>query len=402
MRKIGTDFPGYLTAAKIVADGGAVARLYDNTWFQQQMRRYQTGEPSEGKFAPFPPPTALLLVPLAGLAPLDALRVLTGISVLCLVGSIVLLTRILAWRWVETAAFVLLSGYAVLNGLRFGQPYILVATSCILGYYAYVKKWPLTAGICFGLFAPIKYFPLIFLIYFACRKQWRVLFGGLIAILALTSLSIAVLGLRIHEEFLASVLGNHLIGRLSMQDPFSASFQSFDSLFRRLFIFDPALNPQPLAALPLLDLIAVPLVKAALFGAAGATLVRLVSWETAAAADAASLGILGILTLLIAPATATYHFVLLWLPVGLLAGYFFRRGARGHAYFLVGTYVLIGFFPYAITAPFEGRGALTALAYPRLWLLLAMFAGSLHFFWRPRKAGRELEPQPAPRPVCSA
>src|SRR6267142_5196678 len=85
LSKIDTDFPNYLTAAKIVADGGNTDRLYDNGWFQEQMRRYQIGKASAGEFKPFPPPTALLLVPLARLKPLDALRVVTCVSVLCLI-----------------------------------------------------------------------------------------------------------------------------------------------------------------------------------------------------------------------------------------------------------------------------------------------------------------------------
>src|SRR5271170_1697210 len=48
LSKIDTDFPNYFTAAKIVADGGATDRLYDNLWFQEQMRRYQIGKASEG------------------------------------------------------------------------------------------------------------------------------------------------------------------------------------------------------------------------------------------------------------------------------------------------------------------------------------------------------------------
>src|SRR6266481_6451494 len=88
LSKIDTDFPNYFTAAKIVADGGNTDRLYDNGWFQDQMRRYQIGKASEGAFSPFPPPTALLLVPLARLKPLDALRIMTGVSVVCLICSI--------------------------------------------------------------------------------------------------------------------------------------------------------------------------------------------------------------------------------------------------------------------------------------------------------------------------
>ncbi len=207
---IDTDFPNYFTAAKIVADRGDVDRLYDDSWFQEQVRRYRIGHTPGARFTPFPPPTALLLVPLAGLEPLNALRVVTAVSVLCLICSVVLLAKILSWSRIDSAAFILLSGYAVLNALRFGQPYVLVSLSCILGYYAFGKGRPLLAGMCFGLFAPIKYFPVVILIYFAFRKEWKVVFGGAAVILAVASLSIGVLGWKVHEDFLWSVFGRHL------------------------------------------------------------------------------------------------------------------------------------------------------------------------------------------------
>jgi hypothetical protein len=48
LSKVDTDFPNYFTAAKILADGGNTDRLYDNGWFQDQMRRYQIGKASQG------------------------------------------------------------------------------------------------------------------------------------------------------------------------------------------------------------------------------------------------------------------------------------------------------------------------------------------------------------------
>jgi hypothetical protein len=383
MSKVDTDFPNYFTAAKIVADGGNVNRLYDDLWFQEQMRRYQVGRPSEGKFAPFPPPTALLLVPLARLPPLYALRVMACVSVLCLIGSIILLSRILAWSVVDSAVFVLLSGYAVLNALRFGQPYILVSLSCVLGYYARLKGRPWLAGMCLGLFVPIKYFPVVILIYFAFRKEWRLVLGGAATALGVGLLSIGVLGWKIHAVYLSSVLGNHLMANLGLQDPFTASFQSFDTLFRRLFIFDATSNPRPLVALPAAQRMGVLLVKGSILLAAIATLARLAR-RSVADATALSVGILGILVLLLAPATASYHFVLLWLPVGLLINYCFREQAYLYAYFILGVYALIGFFPYRFTAPFEGLGGFTVLAYPRLFLLLAMFSACVYFIWSER------------------
>jgi hypothetical protein len=380
MSEVDTDFPNYFTAAKIVADGGDVDRLYDDSWFQGQMRRYQIGHTPGGKFTPFPPPTALLLVPLTSLEPLNALRVLTAVSVLCLICSTILLAKILAWNRVDSAVFVLLSGYAVLNALRFGQPYILASLSCVLGYYALGKGRPLLAGMCFGLFAPIKYFPVVILIYFVSRKQWRVALGGAAMILAVASVSVGVLGWKIHEDFLSGVFRQHLTGNASVLDPFSAVYQSFDTLFRRLFVFDAAANPHPLLPLPGLAGIGASIAKASIFLAAIAAIVRLAR-SGAASVDAPAIGILGILTLLLAPATATYHFVLLWLPVGLLVGYFLRESVPAYAYFVLGAYALIGFFPYGHAYQFEGRGGLTVLAYPRLFLLLAMLIACIYYIW---------------------
>jgi hypothetical protein len=275
LSRIDSDFPNYITSAKIVADHGEVTRLYDNAWFQGEIRRYRTGNASEGKFSPFPPPTALLLVPLAAMTPLDALRILTGASILCLLCSIIWLARTLAWSYLACAVFVLLSGGAILNALRFGQPYVFVSLSCILGYYARLKGRPWLAGMCFGLFAPLKYFPVVFLVYFALRREWKVASGGALAILAVLSLSVAVLGWQLHMTFLSSILGNHLLANLSMQNPFTASFQSFDTLFRRLFLFDAAANPEPLIAAAGIQRIGEPIVKLSI---AAVTLPRSGSW----------------------------------------------------------------------------------------------------------------------------
>jgi hypothetical protein len=377
--RITSDFPNYFTAAEIVANRGDVERLYDIPWFQEQMRRYQVGT-SESKFSPFPPPTALLLVPLTSLAPLTALRVLTAVSVICLIGSIVLLARALGWSTLDAALLVLLSGAAILGALRLGQPYIPVSAFCILGYYFYLGKKPLLAGACFGAFTPIKYFPAIFLGYFAVRKQWQVVIGGGLTVLVIVLLSIAVLGWRIHQEFLTSELGNHLVANLSLQDPFTARFQSFDTLYRRLCIYDAARNPEPLIIAPALFGAARLGTKAVILLTAIATLVRQAR-ACGATATGSSIGLLGIVTLLLAPGTATYHMVLLWLPVGLLVDTFLRTQSPRCAYLLLGCYALIGFFPYGWTAPFEGRGGLTVLAYPRLWLLLTMFAVSVRCLW---------------------
>jgi hypothetical protein len=368
---IDSDFGNYLTSAEIVAHGGAVERLYDDAWFQDQMHRYGTWSGIPGKFSPFTPPTALLLVPLASLSPLDALRAVTAASLLGLACAIALLRRILGWSPVGTALLVLASGFAVINALRLGQPYILVSLACIAGYYARSIGRPWLAGACFGIFVPLKYFPVVMLIYFACRREWRLVAGGAAVIGAILAISVATLGWGIHEQYLASVLGDHLVGKISLQDPFTASFQSWDSLLRRLFVLDPEANPHPWLVLPGLRLVALAAVKAGIALAALMALIR--GWAAGEAAVAPSIGLIGVATLLLAPATATYHCTLLWLPVGLAAACLLRQDRGSAACVLLGCYVLACSFPHRWINLFEGRGALTVLAYPRLWLLLVMF-----------------------------
>ncbi len=370
---ITSDFPEYFTSAKSVRDGQDAVKLYDGAWFREQTRRYGVGPPENpGEFTPYPPSTALLLMPLTSFKPLTALRIVTAASVLCLICSMLLLSRIFAWRLIDSALFILSSGWALHSGLRFGHPYILISTFCLLGYYLYLKRMPWLAGLCLGVFVPIKYYPVIVLAGFALHKQWRVLLGGGIAIAAVALVSIGVLGWKVHQFFLLDVLFNHLRGHITQAPSFTAVFQSFDTLFSRLFIPDPVRNPHPWLAAPLARTVAVVSTKGLLVLAAAAALIKLARGATERAI-APTIGILGVLVLLIAPGTGTYAFALLWLPVALLIDYFLSERARVPAYLILCTYVLIGFIPYGHTYPFEGRGGLTVLAYPRLFLLLAMF-----------------------------
>lgn len=389
---ITSDFPEYFTSAKSVRDGQDAVKLYDGDWFREQTRRYGVGPPENpGEFAPYPPPTALLLMPLTGFQPLTALRIVTALNVVWIICSMLLLSRIFAWRLIDSALFILLSGWALHTGLRFGHPYILTSTFCLLGYYFYLQRRPWLAGLCVGVFVPIKYHPLTVLAGFALHRQWRVVLGGGIAITAMVLLSIGVLGWKVHQIFLLDVLLNHFTRHLTAAPSFTAVFQSFDTLFSRLFLFDPVRNPHPWLVAPLARTVAVISTKGLLVLAAAAALIKL-GRGSASSLLAPAIGILGMLALLIAPGTGTYAFVLLWLPVALLIDYFLSEGARVTAYLILCTYVLIGFIPYGHTFPFEGRGALTVLAYPRLFLLLTMFVVSIYAVIRSRPLERRAAP----------
>jgi hypothetical protein len=386
------DFPEYFTSAKSVREGQDAVKLYDGAWFREQTRHYGVGPPQNpGEFTPYPPPTALLLTPLAGFKPQTALRIVTALNVVCLICSMLLLRSIFAWRLIDSALFILLSGWALRSGLRLGHPYILISTCCLFGYHLYLKRRPWLAGLCLGLFVPIKYFPVMILAGFALHRQWRVVLGGGIAAGAVVLVSVGVLGWQVHQVFLVDVLLNHLTGHLVPGPRFTAIFQSFDTLFERLFILDSARNPHPWVSAAPAATLAIVSTKGLLVLAAAAALMKLARGATARSI-APTIGILGVLVLLIAPGSGTYAFVLLWLPVALLIDYFLSERARVPAYLILSTYVLIGFIPYGHTYPFEGDGGLTVLAYPRLFLLLAMFVVCIYAIAFPRASVQRAAP----------
>jgi Glycosyltransferase family 87 len=350
------DFPEYFTSAKSVRDGQDAVKLYDGDWFRAQTHRYQVGsQENPGEFTPYPPPTALLLLPLTGFKPLTALRIDIVLNVGWLICSMLLLSRIFGWR--------------------------------LLGYLLHLKRRPWLAGLCFGVFAPIKYFPMILLAGFALQRQWRVFLGGVVAVGAVGLVSIGVLGWKVHEIFLFDVLLNHLTGHLIPGPRFTAIFQSFDTLFERLFILDPARNPHPWISAPQAVTAAIVSTKGLLVLSAAAALMRLARSRNARAIEP-TIGILGILVLLIAPGSGSYAFVLLWLPVALLINYFLCEGARAPAYLILCAYALIGFIPYGFAYRFEGHGGFTVLAFPRLFLLLAMFIACIYAILFPRPSWR--------------
>jgi len=167
-------------------------------------------------------------------------------------------------------------------------------------------------------------------------------------------------------------------------------------MFAQLFIFDPLQNPHPLLALePHVQALALASTKVILVLAAVPAMVKLVR-GTAASALAPTIGILAILPLLLAPGSGTYAYALLWLPVALLVDHFRSEGARLHGYLIFCIYALIGFIPYGHTNPFVGRGGLTVLAYPRLFLLLTMYFVCIHAVLRPARQDDALRQSPTP------
>ncbi len=378
-----SDFPNYYTASRLVIEGKAGLGFYDNTWFQQQMARH--GMDQQGKFSPFPPASAFIMLPLAAFPPLTAKRVWTIANVLLLLACIILLKKITGWDYLVSANLLLLAGPGLANNFRLGQFYLALLFLILLGYYLWRQR-PVLAGALLGAGASLKYFPAVFLLVFALNKRWKVLLGGLSAMLVITLLEIAVFGLAAYRRFISAIFLPHLSGDIPGQSIHSVVFQSWESMFRNLFIYHARENPAPLLHWPPGVLVA----KAVLFAIViSLTAAVFRQWQRRPLSERLpmQLALLGMAAMLLLPASATYHFLLLVFPTAILLSRLNTPALHWAKRAVWGIYVLIHFLGMFPLNAYHPPGLKIILLYPRVWLMTILFAISL-WMMRAELAGR--------------
>jgi hypothetical protein len=372
-----TDFPNYYVGARLALEG-RLERSYDDNWFQEQIRAF--GIEEMGKFAPYPPITAFIMMPLASLQPLNALRAWTLINLGVLLCLIVLLSKTLNKGWLWCALMILLSGHALVNNFRFGQFYLILTLLTLWSLTFWKRDRRLFSGVLMGIGATIKYFPIVFLPLCLIRKEWRIILSFLGTMIALILVSIAVLGIEPYRRFIEAVLLPHLSGNI--QNRFSMNFQSWNSLLARLLLFDSTLNPNPVFNSPLgysLGLLAVYTAVVTLLVIGLRKTAQ--TWGNNALSVEFSLLCVGGIVLF--PASATYHFLLLSVPISILLALGEKTWSIEQK-ILVALYACIGFIPYSLLTVFDGNGLLTLFAYPRLILTTMILVVALLIVARPK------------------
>lgn len=373
LTRIDTDFPNYYTSSRLFLEGKDLSRMYDDSWFAGEVRSH--GMNLEGKFSPFPPPTIFVMLPIAILSPASALKVWTLISLAGLVGIIVLLSKIVHVEIVTTAIVVLLGGIGLANNFRFGQFYVILLFLIVSGYYFWAHGSSVLAGIAFGIGASFKYFPIIYLFLFILRKDWKGASALLGTIALINLLCLTLTGVTMYQAFISDVLVRHLSA--NMQNPFSATFQSWPSLFRRIFVTDQLFNPYPVFNWYPGFVITTISVTMIILTSAFRSILE-IHHSTGEQGRRLEFVILSIATLSVLPASATYHYVLLTFPVILLLQ---DRGGEGinYVYLILALYIVIGFIPYHYFTVYDGQGILSILAYPRLFIMTAMVGMVVRF-----------------------
>ncbi len=393
-KEVNSDFANYYVSSKLVVTGESLDSLYNNEWFQQKIKA--NGITTRGKFSPFPPVTAWMMIPLAYFPPLVAQQIFTVINLVFIGFGLLLLKRITRWSLKHCALLILGGGLSLVNNIALSQIYWIMTVFMLLGIVLLGRNQAVLAGIPMGIFSALKYFPVVFIAAgfldglcdkFPIRIQalsrvFKFAITSLCVLATLIALQFLYFGSDLMTEFFSSSFIPHLRGQLSGQGPYSLQFQSWDNLFRHLFILDLNFNPHPLIHWPRGKMV-FKAVTTMIFSLAMAfTLYR---YKNADAGKRRvvffSLPVLTALVLL--PASATYHFILLIVPISLMLGENLLDVKRMKLVLIL--YVMIGFIPYRLLFYLSASWGLL-FAYPRLWLVtlidLVVIEGL--FNYRPR------------------
>ncbi len=359
------DFPNYLVSAQMVVQGEDLTLLYDDAWFNQRIK--EAGIEEEGKFTPFPPITSFLMTPLAMLNPIHAKRIWVAVNLGLLILHLVLIRKLANTTWIRSAVIIFLLGAGMANNFLNGQVYLLISTLVFLAYWHYQRKSFGWAGILLAFAAIIKYLPIIFLAVLLIARNWRLVTAATLTLVALALLQLFYFGIDLNLQYLG-ILQAHLGGEISGQHGFLYQFQSWNSLFSRLFVFDESLNPQPLLNAPWLKSVLLAVIYSCMLW----TFYKL--WRLFGKENIeVILALVGIGVITLLPASATYHCILLLFPITLLIGH--GKALEGKlGLFWLTSYGAMGFIPYGL---FWNEAFPTVFLYPRLWLLILFFVLSL-------------------------
>lgn len=367
----GTDFANYYTASWVASHHrDETSRLYDQTWFAQKAR--ELGEARGGIFQPFPPPIALLMIPLTVFSMAAAKSLWTIVNVLLLAPLIFLLGRLTKGDLLSASLILLGTGWAVVNNVYLGQVYLLMLLCLALSMHFFSNGNDLAAGFLAGLFIPLKYFPLCLVLLFLIERRWKAVWSALAAAGIVILASVLVVGWDIHGQFLTSVFSSHMDGQ--MTNPFALSYQSWNSLLRTLFINDQIRNPLPLVDWVDGFFIARLLIMLAVVSALVVAMRRSI---ISGRGIESRVALLFVAILLLSPASASYHMLLLALPAALMWPELWKDSNRGASMTLTASYLLIGLIPVAALGRLSLHGGWIVLGYPRLFLLLVIFLSLL-------------------------
>lgn len=375
-RKLNTDFPNYYLTAHLARQGVNTGRVYEWVWLQRQKDHLAMDQSIVG-MVPITPFSTLAVWSLSALPPLTAKRWWLVLNLGMLAAALVFLQAITRLPWRHTLLLAGLS-YPLQQNFVVGQYYVLLLLILTLACWLRLRRWPFWSGATIALGFGLKIFPILYLLYFLRKKDWKAFAGGLAGSIAVAAASVAVFGWALNRTYVVQVLPWTLRGE--GMNPYVLQASSISGLLHRLFIYEPQLNPHPALNAPWLEALLHPLLQLAVF--APALLLAIPKDECPRQVRLEWAAIL-LSSLAISTSPASYDFTLLILPVCLLWNALpAPRRLPANALLLL-LYLAVGFHRWRTSAD-EGWFAL--LGVPRLYAVLLLCLFSCVLLWLSRPA----------------
>jgi hypothetical protein len=258
-----------------------------------------------------PPTSVLLALPFAFLDHSDAFLAWALLSLAALALSLWIVVRQLGIRFTAWSLLPLVTLLLICSPFRqhMNQGQInLILLPLITGAWAAERSGrPGWAGVFLGLATAIKLFPGFLFVYYLLRGRWKVLWAGALSFLAVTGLTVAVLGVGTYHEYVVNVL------------PEVGHFRDFwlnaslPGLWSKLF--DAPHNDE----IPLMH---SPELEAALTALSCLAVLAVFTWVVWRARSPAeydvTFGLALVAMLLVSPITWDHYFLLLLVPLAVL------------------------------------------------------------------------------------
>jgi hypothetical protein len=386
-RRLHTDFPNYFLAARLFRKGIPLERAYDWVWFQRQ-KDHEGIDWGVVGYVPLSPYSALVLAPLAALAPLQAKHWWLCFNVLLLVAAIALLRPMTRMPARRLAIVAFLTIVPLQTSFQFGQQHVAILFLLAASGWLYVRGRDASAGALLAVASAIKLYPLLFGVFFLLKRRWSALVGLCVAASALIALGFVWFGAETMRAYALEVLPRALSGEGN--DPYWAGFNTPAVLLRRLFIPEPELNPHPLVDAPTAFVLLQPSIASLIFVSA----LWFVAPGNAASRsrEAFEWGAFVALLLVLSTSSSSYHFCALILTTALAVDFLVGAGRGRVAAVLLGFHALVSAPLYRLV-PSSPSGWSIFLGFPRLYALCGYWAVVLWALARvdtgPRRLARD-------------
>jgi hypothetical protein len=227
-----TDFFQDFTASSALIEGRSI---YDTSLIETIKQREKISFLSTNFHPPF---TAFLLLPLAFLDYETAGQIF---FVILLFSAIYFITVFISLHPSfpklhivdkAVAIILLLYWYPVYGGIVYGNINHLLAFFIALSFLQYQKSRKILSGSMIGIAALIKVYPLLLLVSFFFKKEYKLIFAALITCLIITCLSLSLIPLESYYTFATYIVPENI--RIYSSSPINFSLQSvFKGLFTK-------------------------------------------------------------------------------------------------------------------------------------------------------------------------